>query len=81
MFLSELQSKDIISTKDGRRLGRIIDAEINNQGQIITLVLEEKKSFKRIMISTNDSKVPFTSITKIGEDVILADIWYNVSEV
>ena len=39
MFLSELQSKDIISTKDGRRLGRIIDAEINNQGQIITLVL------------------------------------------
>lgn len=74
MFLSELQSKDIISTKDGRRLGRIIDAEINNQGQIITLVLEEKKSFKRIMISTNDSKVPFTSITKIGEDVILVDI-------
>ena len=74
MFLSELQSKDIISTKDGRRLGRIIDAEINNQGQIITLVLEEKKSFKRIMISTNDSKIPFTSITKIGEDVILVDI-------
>ena len=74
MFLSELQSKDIISTKDGRRLGRIIDAEINNQGQIITLVLEEKKSFKRIMMSTNDSKVPFISITKIGEDVILVDI-------
>ncbi|MGN1371106.1 MAG: YlmC/YmxH family sporulation protein [Candidatus Coprovivens sp.] len=74
MFLSELQSKDIISTKDGRRLGRIIDAEINNQGQIITLVLEEKKSFKKIMMSTNDSKVPFTSITKIGEDVILVDI-------
>ncbi len=74
MFLSDLQTKDIISTKDGRRIGRIIDAEINQQGQIISLILEEKKSFKKIMLSTNDSKISFSSITKIGDDVILVDI-------
>lgn len=77
MFLSDLQTKDIISTKDGRRIGRIIDAEINSQGQIISLILEEKKSFKKMMLSSSDSKIPFSSITKIGEDVILIDMWYN----
>lgn len=74
MFLSDLQTKDIISTKDGRRIGRIIDAEINSQGQIISLILEEKKSFKKMMLSSSDSKIPFSSITKIGEDVILIDM-------
>lgn len=74
MFLSDLQTKDIISTKDGRRIGRIIDAEINNQGQIISLILEEKRSFKKMMLSSNDSKIAFSSITKIGEDVILVDL-------
>ena len=39
MFLSDLQSKDIISVKDGRRIGRIVDAEINNQGRIIYLII------------------------------------------
>jgi sporulation protein YlmC with PRC-barrel domain len=29
------------------------------------------------MLSNNESKVPFTSIIKIGEDVILVDMWYN----
>ncbi len=74
MFLSDLQTKDIISTKDGRRIGRIIDAEINNQGQIIFLIIEEKKSLRKIMLSSNDSKIPFSNITKIGEDVILVEM-------
>lgn len=74
MFLSDLQTKDLISLKDGRRIGRIIDAEINQQGRIIYLVIEEKKNFKRIIMSTNDSKISFDSISKIGEDVILVDM-------
>lgn len=74
MYLSDLQTKDIISVKDGRRIGRIIDAEINNQGRIIYLVVEEKKNIKKIMLSSADSKISFDSITKIGEDVILVDM-------
>jgi len=81
MFLSDLQSKDIISTKDGRRIGRIIDAEITPQGTIIYLIIEEKKNFKRFIVSSGDTKVSFDNITKIGEDVILVNMWYNVIEV
>ncbi len=74
MFLSDLQSKDIISTKDGRRIGRIIDAEITPQGTIIYLIIEEKKNFKRFIVSSGDTKVSFDNITKIGEDVILVNM-------
>ena len=73
MFLSDLQAKDIISTKDCRRLGHIIDAEIDQEGKIINLIIEEKKNFRK-MISNTETKVEFSKITKIGADVILVDI-------
>jgi len=73
MYLSDLQNKDIISTKDGRKLGSIIDVEINEQGNIVNLIIEEKKSFKRI-ISSSDIKISFKDIAKIGEDVILVNV-------
>ena len=73
MFLSDLQTKDLISLKDGRRIGRIIDAEINNDGHLLYLIIEEKKNFRK-MITNAETKVEFTKITKIGADVILVDI-------
>ncbi len=74
MYLSDLQSKDIISVKDGRKIGRIIDAEINSQGRIINLIIEEKKNFRKFVISSEDTKVSFDNISKIGEDVILVNL-------
>lgn len=74
MFLSDLQTKDLISIKDGRRIGRIIDAEINQDGQLIYLIIEEKKNFRKMMTSQSETKVEFTKITKIGADVILVDL-------
>ena len=41
MNLSELQTKDIISLKDGRKIGRIIDVEINENGSIKYLMIEQ----------------------------------------
>jgi YlmC/YmxH family sporulation protein len=73
MFLSDLQTKDFTSLKDGRRIGRIIDAEINNDGHLLYLIIEEKKNFRK-MITNAETKVEFTKITKIGADVILVDI-------
>ena len=73
MFLSDLQTKDLISLKDGRRIGRIIDAEINTDGHLLYLIIEEKKNFRK-MISHTETKVEFSKITKIGADVILVDI-------
>ncbi len=74
MYLSELQNKDIISLKDGRKLGRIIDAEINPQGQIIFLIIETRRSFKKFFSHQEENKISYDDISKIGEDVILINM-------
>ena len=52
MFLSELQNKDIISVNTGINLGRIVDAKVNNDGQIINFVAEDKRVFRKVFKST-----------------------------
>ena len=73
MRLADLQRKDVVSLKDGRRLGRIIDVEIDGLGNIEYPVIEPKRFF-RFFTSTEETTVTFKQINKIGEDVILVEI-------
>lgn len=70
MYLSELQNKDIISVNTGANLGRIVDAEVNNEGKVISLVAENKKIFRK-MLKNSEFSFSFSDITKIGADCIL----------
>ena len=70
MRLSDLQTKSIVSINDGKNIGSIIDANINNDGTIESLVIEANKTFFSIG-SENDTEINWKDITKIGEDVIL----------
>ncbi len=72
MYLSELQNKDIISVKTGINLGRIVDAEVDNTGKIISLVAENKKLFRKVL-KTGEISFTFQDITKIGTDCILVN--------
>ena len=74
MRLSDLQQKDIVSINDGRRLGRIIDAEISEDGQIIRLIVEEKMHLRNIFNNSGEVSIYFANIKKIGNDVILVDL-------
>ena len=75
MRLSDLQSKDIISTKDGKKVGRIIDVEVDEiEGKILYFVVEPKKFLKNALSSSKESEVKYQQINKIGEDVILVDL-------
>ena len=71
MRLSDLQTKSIVSINDGKNIGSIIDANINNDGTIESLVIEANKTFFSIG-RENDTEINWKDITKIGEDVILA---------
>ncbi len=73
MRVSELQTKDVVSILDGRRLGRIIDIEMTESGQI-SFFLVEPKRFLRFFSKGEESKVSISDIKKIGEDVILVEI-------
>ena len=73
MLLSDMQTKDIINTKDGNNLGRIIDAKIDNTGKIVYFVVEEKKLLRKVS-RNGETTFSFNRIKKIGEDVILVEV-------
>lgn len=73
IFLSDIQEKEIISIANGMSYGRVVDVELDNDGNIISFVAEEKKMFKRGLI--NDSVTfKYSDIEKIGKDVILVKV-------
>ena len=74
MRLSDLQIKDIVNVVDGRNIGNIIDAKIDDKnGSIISLVVESKGKFMSFS-KNEDMEIKWQSIERIGEDVILVRI-------
>ena len=70
MRLSELQLKEIINIYNGKRIGVIVDAIVEQNGQIQKLVLEEKRGRK---FSKEEYEISWNQIVKIGDDIILID--------
>lgn len=74
MRLSDLQTKMVINTKDGKHLGVIVDASVTSTGQIEYFTIMTKHLFKRFFKSEPEVNVTVEQIVKIGEDVILVDL-------
>lgn len=72
MRLSDLQDKDIVNISDGKKIGSIIDVNIDEEGGMKSLVVEESKFV--LFGSKNEMEVMWKQIEKIGEDVILVKI-------
>ena len=70
MRLSDLQLKEIVNISNGKRIGIIVDAIVDNKGNIKTLILEEKKGRR---FSHDESEISWSQIVKIGDDIILID--------
>ena len=74
MRMSDLQQKDIVNTKDGKRIGRISDVVVDENGKIMYLVVEPTKFFKKYASFDSETKIKFENIIKFGSDVILVDL-------
>lgn len=72
MRLSDLQDKDIVSISDGKKIGSIIDVNIDEKGIMKSLVVEENKFL--LFNNKNETEISWKQIEKIGEDVILVKI-------
>ena len=70
MRLSDLQLKEIVNISNGKRVGRIIDVNIGEKGNIINLVLEDRRGHK---FSHEEYSIQWNQIVKIGDDIILVD--------
>ncbi len=71
MNLSDLQRKDIVNINTGERLGRIIDAMMNESGLIEYFIVMKRKLF--FFKSNEEKNVYIKNIKKIGMDVILVE--------
>ena len=70
MNWSDLQSKKVISVLSGRNIGNIIDVNINSEGMIEALIIEQNKNIFSLN-KDNVARINWNEISKIGEDVIL----------
>ena len=71
MRLSELQHKDIVDL-NGNKIGNIIDVKVSEQGNLESLIVEQKSSgMFKFNIKNNEMEITWDKIEKIGVDVIL----------
>ena len=75
MRLSELQDKDVVNIKDGKKIGNIIDVNIDLNGKAVGVLVERYK-FLVSLFNNNVVEIKWSDIEKIGKDVILVDINY-----
>ncbi|MDR1939960.1 MAG: YlmC/YmxH family sporulation protein [Clostridiales bacterium] len=69
----ELKEKEIINVADGKKLGRLSDLVLTSKGAVIGVVVPgSRRIFKGG--ADGDIFIPWTSIFKIGDDVILVEL-------
>lgn len=71
---SELKQKEVININDGKRLGLVSDVEINMEtGNLEAIVIPAGGKFMGLFSKESDIVINWSSIKKIGVDVILVD--------
>ena len=71
----DLEHKEVINIKDGRRLGFVQDVCADLQsGTITSIIVPGSNKVINIFASNNDIVIPWQNIKCIGDDVILVEI-------
>ncbi|NLY77009.1 MAG: YlmC/YmxH family sporulation protein [Tissierellia bacterium] len=77
MLLSELGGKEIVNLNNGERLGIIADTDIvvdEQTGHIISLLIPDRKIQFKLFGNNNELEIPWESIRKIGQDMIIIEL-------
>lgn len=76
MSLSELRTKDVVNTCDGRRLGKVMDIEFCEKDGVVQAIVVPGE-FNMLQMFRGEKcgiVIPWNRICKIGDDVILVNI-------
>ncbi len=78
MRLSELGNKEVVNLNNGGRLGLLADSDIlfdEDTGEIISIIVPERRmAFKILGIENGGMEIPWSSIRKIGYDMIIIEL-------
>ena len=72
--ISDMRQKEVINIYDGRRFGFICDVEFSvDDGRIEAVVVPAESRLMGIMGRSDGISIPWSSIKKIGDDIVLVD--------
>lgn len=77
MRLSEIGGKEIVNLHDGSSLGLISESDLlinKRTGRIHSLLIPEKKGIFSLFSDNSLIEIPWGSIKKIGNDMIIIDL-------
>jgi YlmC/YmxH family sporulation protein len=69
----DLRQKEVINLSDGARYGFVSDLEISEEGKILAIIVPGPGRVLGVFGRDQEYRIPWESITKIGEDIILVD--------
>ncbi|WP_067838799.1 YlmC/YmxH family sporulation protein [Amphibacillus sediminis] len=70
--LTALQTKEIVSIETGKRIGHIIDLEIDvDQGKITDIIIGARSGISQLFNKQSEYTIPWSNIVTFGDDVIL----------
>ena len=75
MRLCELREKEVINICNCRRLGCVVDVDIDVcDGKVLAIIIPVPGKICGILGSDGEYVIPFGCIKKIGPDIILVEI-------
>ncbi len=73
--VTDLRSREVVNTVDGKRLGAISDLEIDlGTGRVTALIVPGEGRFFGLFGRDEEYVIPWDRIKKIGADVILVEV-------
>ncbi len=72
--VTDLHCKEVVCISDGARLGFVSDVEVEiPTGQVCSIIVPGKYKFWGLFCCVEDYVIPWCSIRRIGDDIILVD--------
>jgi YlmC/YmxH family sporulation protein len=73
--ISDLRNRDVINILDGRKLGNIMDIDLDlENGRVLSLIMPGQSRRFNFLSRKEEVNVPWNKIVRIGRDVILVEI-------
>ena len=71
---TDLKNKEVINIMDGVRMGYVYDVEFDTlSGKINALLIPKKTRFFGLFCHNDEFVIPWSKITKIGDDIIFVE--------
>jgi len=77
----DFKQKEVININDGKIVGFVVDVNADFQnGEINSIIVAQTGKLLGNILGKNNVTIPWDKIKKIGEDVILVEIWRKIKK-